>query len=1035
MKKTIILGMLLCAITTQAQNSPAQVKEYLKTFPTYPFSDPSPLPQLSELYPYFRFDGFTDQAVQKKWKVVELENDYLRLLILPEIGGKIWAAIEKSTGRSFLYYNHAVKFRDVAMRGPWTSGGIEANYGIIGHTPNCATPVDYQTRSNADGSVSCFIGSLDLLSNSYWRMEINLPKDQAVFTTRSIWYNTTPLEQPYYHWMNAGLKAAGNLEFIYPGNKYLGHNGEYSEWPIDKSNGKNLSFYKDNDFGGYKSYHVFGKYTEFSGAYWHDDDFGMVRYAAHDDKPGKKIWIWGLSRQGMIWDKLLTDSDGQYVELQSGRLFNQNTAASSQTPFKHISFAPYGTEQWTESWYPVIGTKGFVTANPFGALNIRYQDGWLKISFSPVQPIHDTLYTNVSGHTIRHRFLSLRPLQLYTDSLKINLNPDSLQVILGNQLLRYDAAAAADSLSRPVETVKVAGAQSAYGFYVMAKQAADMKSYPEAESLFERSLGADSNFLPALSALAQLYYRNMRYAESLALLLRALQIDTEDPAANFYYGLVNEKLGRETDARDGFDIASLDPGFRSAACTELARIYLKRKEYPRAIGYTMKALDAHASNMEALQLQAVLYRLSGQQKKAEEVLETIGRYDPLSHILRFEHYLWTPDKAHMDLFISGIRSELPAEILLQTGIWYQQLGLSETALQVFRAGPANAELKLWIAWLSGSAIDFQQLDPVRSFPFRSETGWLLENLIKTTPHWFLKYQLALIYQDRNRLKESARLLAECKNEPAFAPFYLFRSMTGGEGDSVSRLADLQRAVQLDPQWRYQKALAEYHIAHHQYDTAQSIAGTYYRSHTTDYIMGMLFARTLLLNRQYEKGDQVLSKLNIIPFEGATTGRELYREAKLMQAVKWMKEKSYDKALVFISQARQWPEHLGVGEPYAKEEDLRLEEWMTYACYKKKNDTAQADTALRDILAFEPKIDNTVPNFILVNAVVSAWAHDINHQGISGAQYLDSQQKPWVIEEQMNWMRAAYARAEVLPAVTSRENANMRIIAALIPVMK
>ena len=91
-------------------------------------------------------------------------------------------------------------------------------------------------------------------------------------------------------------------------------------WPIHPENGRNLSFYEQNDFGPYKSYHVLGRHSDFFGAYWHDDDFGMGRYSTRDDKLGKKIWIWGLSRQGMIWEKLLTDTDGQYVEVQSGRL-------------------------------------------------------------------------------------------------------------------------------------------------------------------------------------------------------------------------------------------------------------------------------------------------------------------------------------------------------------------------------------------------------------------------------------------------------------------------------------------------------------------------------------------------------------------------------------------------------------------------------------------------------------------------------------------------------------------------------------------
>jgi hypothetical protein len=139
--------VLVAAALAGAEPGRATVREYKKVFRAYPFSDPNPIPQVGRIYPYFRFEGYTDKPVDREWTVVELENDYLRVMILPEIGGKIWAAFEKSTGRSFIYNNQVVKFRDIAMRGPWTSGGIEPNYGIIGHTPNCATPVDYATRT------------------------------------------------------------------------------------------------------------------------------------------------------------------------------------------------------------------------------------------------------------------------------------------------------------------------------------------------------------------------------------------------------------------------------------------------------------------------------------------------------------------------------------------------------------------------------------------------------------------------------------------------------------------------------------------------------------------------------------------------------------------------------------------------------------------------------------------------------------------------------------------------------------------------
>src|SRR5450759_1431661 len=204
------------AMSAAAQQRRATVREYRKVFRTYPYSDPNPVPVVGRIYPYFRFEGYTDQPVDREWTVVELENDYRRVTMLPGIGGKIWSAVEKSTGRSFIYNNQVVKFRDIAMRGPWTSGGIEPNYGIIGHTPNCATPVDYLARTGSDGSATVIIGVLDLLTRTPWRLEVTLPPDKAYFTTRSFWHNATPLEQPYYTWMNTGIKAAGNLELIYP---------------------------------------------------------------------------------------------------------------------------------------------------------------------------------------------------------------------------------------------------------------------------------------------------------------------------------------------------------------------------------------------------------------------------------------------------------------------------------------------------------------------------------------------------------------------------------------------------------------------------------------------------------------------------------------------------------------------------------------------------------------------------------------------------------------------------------------------------
>src|SRR5690606_22145241 len=133
------------------------------------------------------------------------------------------------------------------------------------------------------------------------------------------------------------------------------------------------------------------------------------------------------------------------------------------------------------------------------------------------------------------------------------------------------------------------------------------------------------------------------------------------------------------------------------------------------------------------------------------------------------------------------------------------------------------------------------------------------------------------------------------------------------------------------QWRYHKLLAEYYIEHGQPARALAVTAPFYKAHPEQYIMGMLYAKTLMLNKKYSNAGAVLAKLNIIPFEGATEGKALYREAKLMLALQEMQKNNYKKALTFINQSRLWPPNLGVGKPYDDEIDSRLEDWMEYLC--------------------------------------------------------------------------------------------------------
>lgn len=1028
--KLFVPFLLFGSLFSNAQNQPT-IKEYQKVFTTYPFSDPDPIPKPdTKIYPYFRFDGFTDKPIQKEWKVIELENDYIKLMILPEVGGKVWSAVEKATGKDFVYNNHVIKFRDIAMRGPWTSGGVEGNYGIIGHTPNCATPVDFITINRADGSVSCVIQVLDLLTRTSWKLDINLPKDKAYFTTNSFWFNSTEFEQPYYTWMNTGIKAAGNLQFIYPGTTYLGHDGEHNAWPINKQNGKEVSFYKNNDFGGYKSYHVFGKYTDFFGGYWHDEDFGMGRYSNHDDKAGKKIWIWGLSQQGMIWEKLLTDTDGQYVEVQSGRLFNQASENSSFTPFKQRSFAPYQTDSWTEYWFPVKQTKGFVKANNYGSVNVKNENGWLKIYFSPLQKIKDKLEVFDNDKKIYSKDISLSTLETFKDSVQVSVNPNKIRLTLGENKLVWNSDPEDGNLSRPLEIPKDFDNNSLYGLYLQGKNYISFKDYIKAEEKLSACLKIDPNYAPALSDLASLQIRKLQYKEAIATASKALAINTYDPAANYYYALANLHLGNNTDAKDGFDIAASSVEYRSAAYTQLSKLYFNENQQAKAIEYAEKSLLNNPYNLEGLQLLAVIYRLQNNSEKATALLNQINSIDPLNHFAGFEKYLWEKSTASKVHFTSLIRNEMPEQTYLELGIWYQQLNRKEEALKVFALAVPNAEIIYWMAFLENKTVDLSKTQPGTSFPFRPETAEILEKLIQTNGQWQLKYHLALIEWNRNTLSKAKELFLQCGSQPADPAFYAAKAALMKE-DSQLVVSSLQQAAKLDNQsWRYPKLLAEHYINQKQYDKAMAIAAPFYKQHSTNYIMGMLYAKTLLLNKKYAEADTFLTKLEILPFEGATIGRQLYHEAKLMQALNQIKNKQYKKALQFIADAKLWPQNLGVGKPYEEDIDERLENWLDYHCYTSLNNLDSAKQSLEKILTFNPKIDNTVMNFLPANQLVSAWAIEKTSSAEKATAWLKNQASLYPSNKIIQWTLQVYTKKQSIPLTEDEKDGEVRIIEKL-----
>lgn len=935
MKKMLIL---LCA-TSLLQPLFAQqatVTETVETVKTYPFSDPDPVADPSDLfYPYFRFDGFSAKGTDRQWKVVSLENDYIKLTLFPEIGGKIWGAVDKTTGKEFIYNNHVVKFRDIAMRGPWTSGGIEFNFGIIGHAPTSSTPVDYVTRQKPDGSVSCYVSSYELVTRTLWTVEVNLPKDKAYFTTTTTWHNSSSIDQPYYQWMNAGYPAAGNVEFCYPGTNYIGHGGELHSFPLDEQ-GRDISWYEKNDFGNSKSYHIVGKYNDFYGAYWHDNDFGSIHHADYDEKLGMKIFLWGLSREGGIWEDLLTDTNGQYIELQSGRMYNQPASNSSLTPYKHTAFGPQATARWTEYWFPVKGIKGVSKASRIGALNVLREDGFLKLYFSPLQKLSTTIKLYEGEKEMNSIPLNCGVLETWKDSIPLNkaVAAGRLKVVVGEDLLVYSEVPSDNITSRPKQLPADFDWSSAYGLYTQGEQWMNQKVLDKAEKFLLASLEKDPYFVPALTDLASLYYRQGRYDEALARCETALSINTYDGDVNYLYGLCNMALGNHTDAKDGFSVASYSPGVRSAAYEKLAEMYLMDRNWTKAEHYALRSKEFNQMNLSADHVLMVVYRKTNQPEKAKALIDPLLEDLPLYHAARFEQLYQGEGSGHpIDDLQSLIRNELPFETYMELAEWYESVGCTEEALSLLSCAgnyPIALYKQAYLLHQAGNDDESRgmlqragALSPAMVFPFRPSSLKALEWAKTVQPDWKIDYYEALIRWANQDKAKALELLENC-GEADYAPFYLSRaSLKEGE----SRLADLLKAEQIEMSWRTGFALINHYVANNQWQKAVETGKKYTKKYPSNYYIGLKYAKALCETGQYQPCISLLSRMQVLPNEGSYAGRAVYREANLYRAMEQLSHKNYKQVVKSVETSKEWPENLGVGKPYDNMIDNRLEDYL------------------------------------------------------------------------------------------------------------
>ncbi len=935
-----LLWLVLCLASTSlyAQPSSATIVEAKTSLLTYPFSDPDPFPILTQnpkIYPYHRFDGYSLEGQNQDWTTITLSNDYVEVYVLPEVGGKVWGAIEKDSGQEFIYRNEVMKFRNIAMRGPWTSGGIEFNFGLIGHHPGTATPVDYILIDEPDGSVSCVVGNIDLPSRTQWRVKIRLPKDEAYFETQATWYNPTPLQQSYYNWMTAAAAASQDLEFFTPGNQYLEHGGMAKSWPYDDQ-GRFLPAYQENNFGPSKSYHVVGKDHDFFGGYFHDQNFGFGHWAEYEEMPGQKLWLWALSRSGGIWEDLLTDTDGQYIEFQAGRLFVQYSPGADLNPITQANFPPHTTDQWTEKWFPVKEIGGLSDVSEKAVLHVQDTKEGMTVGINALSAVAGTLVIQTQNGQSFEATVKLKPMGVFNKTFPISL-AEVQSVKVEAMDLQLSLAKDAGVLKRPFSSPpqNALPATSAEKHFRSGQEAMKYRSFDQAEKDFKACLELEPQHLGALTHLAELYYRHGQYPEALKRAHHALRWDTYHPAANFVAGLIYSVQGDRLNAKESFGWAARSMSHRSAAYAEMAAVFLQEEDWKKAQTYAQKSLDFNRYNIAAWESMAIAARRLEDLATAEKATDAILSIDPLNHFGYFEQYLLQKSANNKKAYLQRNRSEFPEQTFLELALSYYRKGQVSTAGEVLQLAPQKHLIRLWTAFLAKDTkalADIAATSPSFTFPYRRESLEVLEWAVQHSEHWVFKYYLALNYWGKYRTTEALSLMKACEQQPDYAPFYLSRahlsSLVKGENAEI----DMHRAQAVGSKdWRVQRRFAQYLIESKQIEGALKYLKEAWTQDKRNYALGMDLVRELVHSDQYTAALSILKDLEVLPFEGASEGRLLHQQANTGAALISMKKKDWNGAIEHLEEAKEWPERLGVGKPYDPEE--RLSNFLLAYCHR------------------------------------------------------------------------------------------------------
>lgn len=944
------------------------VKAWRETvvIPTYEVGTPEKNPIFLEkrvyqgssgvVYPYPVIESISDEPQDKEWHAVWIENEYIKVMILPELGGRVQMAYDKIKQRHFVYYNHVIKPALVGLTGPWISGGIEFNWPQH-HRPSTYLPVDSTIEENEDGSVTVWVSETEKMFHQKGMAGFTLRPGKAYLEIKGQLYNRTNVPQTFLWWANPAVAVNDYYQSVFPQdiNAVFDHGKRaVSSFPIATGTYYKMDYSAGVDISNYKNIKVPTSYMgvnskyDFEGGYENDTQAGMLHVANHHVSPGKKQWTWGNGDFGQAWDRNLTDADGPYIELMAG-VFTEN-----QPDFTWLM--PYEEKRFTQYFMPYRELGVVKNATKDLIMNINFVDDQGKVTQNNTSGKVNFKVFATSMQEVRvilfdkegecyNKVLTLSPEKVLNETVEVGDSKwydlsFSIESMDGKILMVWEQE---DDEIRPIpdpaeaallpEQIKTNDQLFLTGLHLEQYRHATYNPV----DYYEEALRRDPLDYRCNNALGLWYIRKCRFDKAEQYLRCAVKVlmkrnpNPYDGEPIYNLGLALKYQGKFWEAYDMFYKSTWNGGWQDAGFFECAQISVMQHRLEDAKEEIENCLIRNTHNHKARALKAMILRLTGKKDEAIAWCEESLKIDLFNYGCIFELYLLTEDAqylAQLKEMMHGMSNNYD-ELALD----YQAAGLYAEALKIL--GVAVEEKAVtpmtyyYMGWM-GATDAFKEAENYPSdycFPNRAEAALALKAALNHHEDDAKAcYYLGCLYNDKRQYDLAERYWNRSAEAcPEFPTVWrnLALAMFNKEHNEDQAIEYMEKAFALDTtDARILMELDQlYKRMGQPHATRLQLLQKYPEliAKRDD----LLLEKITLLNQteQYEEAMKKLDAHQFHPWEGGegkVSGQ--YQLSRLELAKKALVAKDYDKAIQLLEECLVYPHHLGEGKLYGAQEN-------------------------------------------------------------------------------------------------------------------